>query len=294
MLTEQRNPKSRQLDLMPTADILRLMNEDLLEVHTVIQDAVPAITRAVELIAERMRAGGRLIYVGAGTSGRLAMLDAVECVPTFGIAPGRVIALVAGGERALVESVEGAEDDEDLARADLQRVNAGADDVVVGIAASGRTPYVVAALEAARAAGASTVAISCNAPAPILDLADVPIPLPVGAEILTGSTRLKAGTTQKQVLNMISTAVMIRLNRVYDNLMVDVQMTNTKLAERARGIVETVLQTDAETAEALLQGAEGEVKTAIVMGRLKIPAHEARQRLAMAQGNLRAVLEGVS
>lgn len=291
MLTEQQNAQTRDIDRQSTLEALTIMNAEDAQVAGVVQAALPQIARAVDTIAERMARGGRLIYIGAGTSGRLGVLDAVECVPTFGVPPGLVVGLIAGGPPALTRSVEGAEDDREQGRADLYTLSPTPDDSVVGIAASGSTPYVIAAVEAASALGALTVALSCNTPAPLLDAAHIPIPLPVGPEVITGSTRLKAGTAQKMTLNMLSTGVMVRLGKVYGNLMVDVQPTNDKLVLRARRIVAQIADVTPEAAADLLAQTDGEVKTAIVMARRGVTPAEARDLLRAAGGRLRAVID---
>lgn len=291
MLTEQRNPRSANIDQLSAFHIVQLMNAEDAAVAAAVREALPAIAEAVETIAARLRQGGRLIYVGAGTSGRLAVLDAVECVPTFSTDPGLVQGLIAGGMKALTQAVEGAEDDREAGRRDLLALGLTDQDVVVGIAASGRTPYVVAALEAANERGAATIGVSCNAPALVLDAAQIKIAALVGPEVVTGSTRLKAGTAQKMILNMLSTASMILLGKVYGNLMVDVKVTNRKLADRARRIVMEVTGVEADEAARLLALANNEVKTAIVIGLLDITPDEARARLKAAQGRLRTVIE---
>ncbi|MGQ9889996.1 MAG: N-acetylmuramic acid 6-phosphate etherase, partial [Aggregatilineales bacterium] len=253
--------------------------------------ALPDIAAAVEAIAAQLAGGGRLIYVGAGTSGRLGLLDAVECVPTFGVAPETVQALIAGGTAALARAVEGAEDDRAAGRADLLALNLTAQDAVVGIAASGRTPYVVAALEAAAETGALTVGVACSVPAPALDAAQIRIAVLTGPEVIAGSTRLKAGTAQKMVLNMLSTGAMARLGKVYGNLMVDVRATNQKLAARARRIVAQLGQVDEDTAARLLAQAGGAVKPAVVMARRGVDAAEAQRLLDQAGGFLRCVID---
>lgn len=291
MLTEQRNPHSIHIDQLSALEIVQLMNAEDASVAAAVREALPAIAEAVEVIAERLRSGGRLIYVGAGTSGRLAVLDAVECVPTFSTDSTLVQGLIAGGTKALMQAVEGAEDDREAGPRDLLALDLTVNDVVVGIAASGRTPYVVAALEAANERGVATIGISCNAPAPVLDTAQIKIAALVGPEVITGSTRLKAGTAQKMILNMLSTASMIRLGKVYGNLMVDVKVTNRKLADRARRIVSEVTGVDADEAARLLTQTNNEVKTAIVIALLGITPDEARERLRVAQGRLHAVIE---
>jgi N-acetylmuramic acid 6-phosphate etherase len=290
MQTEDRNIRTRHIDQLPTLDVVRLMNDEDATVAAAVRQALPAIAQAVDMIVERLRRGGRLIYVGAGTSGRLAMQDAVECVPTFSADPDMVRALVAGGDAALTQSIEGAEDDEKAGRADLLGLAVTENDVVLGIAASGRTPYVVAALKAANEVGAATIGVACNMPSPVLHVAQHRIAVPVGAEVIAGSTRLKAGTAQKMVLNMLSTATMIQLGKVYGNLMVDLKVTNQKLEERARRIVADAARIGVDKAEKLLAEAGNEVKTAIVMARRGVSAEEARRLLRDADGKLSGVI----
>ncbi len=289
--TEASNPRSAALDTMSALQIITLMNDEDASVPAAIRPALPTIAAAVEAIAQRLRAGGRLFYAGAGTSGRLAVLDAVECVPTFSVSPDLVTPLMAGGAPALTRSVEGAEDDVELARQDVAAAGVGADDALVGVAASGTTPYVVAALEAARERGAVTAAISSNEPAPILEVADYPIAAVTGPEVLSGSTRLKAGTAQKLILNMISTATMVRLGKVYGNRMIDVAVNNRKLRLRAEGIVAELVGCTTPNAAKLLDAADQEVKTAVLMGLASVDAPTARARLEAADGYLRQALE---
>jgi N-acetylmuramic acid 6-phosphate etherase len=290
MLTEARNPRSMDIDRRSALEIVQIMNEEDARVPLAVREALPSIAEAVEAIAARMARGGRLIYVGAGTSGRLGVLDAAECVPTFSTPPELVRGLIAGGETALTRAVEGVEDDADAGRRDLEGLDLNEVDCVVGIAASGRTPYVLGALAYAQEIGALTVGVACNVPAPILEATRIAIGVPVGPEVLTGSTRLKAGTAQKLVLNMLSTAVMIRLGKVYGNLMVDVQVTNHKLAGRAQRIVAEATGVDPERAAELLAAAGNRVKVAIAMGLLGISAEEAADRLDANAGRLRDVL----
>lgn len=294
MLTEQQNPNTHNIDALTTPEILRVINHEDKTVADAVEKALPDVARAVDMIVGRLREGGRLIYIGAGTSGRLGVLDAVECVPTFSVPPEMVQGLIAGGERAIVRSVEGAEDKPELAQADLQAVNLSNRDVVVGIAASGRTPYVIGGLNYARQIGAKTVGIACNVPAPVLDAADIAIGLEVGPEVITGSTRMKAGTAQKMVLNMLSTATMVQLGKVYGNLMVDVQVTNDKLAQRASRIVQQVAQVDESTAQALLKQAHNQVKVAIVMHLKQVDYDTARRLLDEHRGFLRRVIGNLS
>lgn len=284
--TESLNPRSAELDMMSALDIVTLMNDEDATVPAAIRPALPAIAAAVDDITGRLREGGRLVYAGAGTSGRLAVLDAVECVPTFSVPPTLVTALMAGGHAALTASIEGAEDDATAARADVATADVGPTDALVGIAASGTTTYVLAAIEEARRRGAVTVAISNNAPAPILEAADHAIAAVTGPEVLAGSTRLKAGTAQKLILNMLSTATMVRLGKVYGNRMVDVAVTNKKLRARAEGIVADLVGCAPDAASELLDAADENVKVAVLMGLAEVDAPTARARLDAAAGIL--------
>ena len=290
-LTEQRNPLTTDIDRLSTLEIVQRMNAEDATVPTTVAQALPAVAQAVDMIVDRLRAGGRLIYVGAGTSGRLGVLDAAECVPTFSVSPNLVQAVMAGGEGAITRSIEGAEDSREQGRAAILALDLTPEDAVVGIAASGRTPFVVAALEAAAEIGAGTVGIACNQPAAVLDAAEIKIAALTGPEVITGSTRLKAGTAQKLILNMLSTATMIRLGKVYGNLMVDVRVSNYKLADRARRIVSEVTGVSQEEAGTLLEQTDNEVKTAIVVALLGLSPQEARSRLQTAQGVLREVID---
>jgi len=291
MPSEGRNPASAEIDRLPTLKMLQVINREDAAVPRAVARELPQIAAAVDAIVARLQAGGRLIYVGAGTSGRLGVLDASECPPTFGTPPGLVVALIAGGDRALREAVEGAEDSEEAGRADLALLAVTVHDAVVGLAASGRTPYVLGALAEARTRGALTVSISCNPGAPVAALADIAITPVVGPEVISGSTRMKAGTAQKLVLNMLSTGAMIRLGKTYGNLMVDLQPTNTKLRQRARRIVAEATGLRADQAEALLQSCDGEVKTAIVSHLAGLSPEEARARLQAAGGRVRTALD---
>jgi len=288
--TEQQNPRTRALDAMSVSELLTAMNDEDRRVPAAVSDAIPEIARAVELAVAALGGGGRLIYVGAGTSGRLGVLDAAECPPTFGTDPGQVVGLLAGGRGAMFEAVENAEDSVELAVADLQAIGLTERDVVVGIAASGRTPYVIGGLDHARGIGAATVALACNADAEISRHADVAIEVDNGPEVLTGSTRLKAGTSQKLILNMISTAAMVRLGKVYGNLMVDVRPTNEKLVDRAARIVQAATDCDRVTAESALAAADGHAKTAIVAILCGVDTDTARSRLAAADGFVRGAI----
>lgn len=290
MLTEKPNPRTATIDQLSTLEMLEVINDEDATVAGAVRRALPDIARAVDVIAAHLRQGGRLLYVGAGTSGRLGVLDAVECVPTFGTDPDVVQGIVAGGLDAITHSIEGAEDDEDAGYHDMLARGVGARDVVVGIAASGTTPYVIGALNAGNALGAATVAVVCNQPAPMLDIAHISIAVVVGPEVIAGSTRLKSGTAQKMVLNMLSTGSMIRLGKVYGNLMIDVKVTNQKLAQRARRIVTQVTGISEDEAARLLVQTHNEAKPAIVMALLGVSAAEARARLDAANGMLRDVI----
>lgn len=285
--TETRNPRTTALDAMSVTDLLTVMNEEDRKVADAVGAAIPQIAQAVDLVAAAFREGGRLIYLGAGTSGRLGVLDAVECPPTFGTAPEQVVGLIAGGERAFVKAVEGAEDSADLAATELDGIGLSSRDVVVGIAASGRTPYVIGGLDHARAAGAPTVSVACNRGAVVSDHADVAIEVDNGPEVLTGSTRLKAGTSQKLILNMISTASMVQVGKVYGNLMVDVKPTNEKLVARSQRIIAEATGCDEATAREAFEAADGHAKTAIVMILAGVPAADAHSRLDAAGGFVR-------
>ena len=288
--TESDNPRSRHIDKLPTGEIVTLINAEDAKVAAAVRAALPQIAQAVDAIVQALSAGGRLFYVGAGTSGRLGVLDAVECVPTFSAPPELVQGIIAGGDRALTQAVEGAEDDPDQARRDLRARGVTAADVVCGIAASGRTPYVLGALQVALELGAETIAVSCNPGSAIGQLARVSISVDLGPEIISGSTRMKAGSAQKMVLNMLSTATMIQLGKVYGNLMVDLKVTNQKLAERANRLVRQISGVDEARAQLVLAEANYEVKTAIVMQLKQLDAESARKLLEQADGRLRAVI----
>lgn len=289
--TEQRNRATLDVDRRSTAEILAIMNDEDQRVPLVVREALPQIARAVDEIVARWQRGGRLFYFGAGTSGRLGVLDASECPPTFSSPPAQVQGFIAGGDTALRRSVEAAEDRPEGGAADVAQVAVGADDVVVGIAASGTTPYVIGALQEARARGACTVGLACNRGAAISAHADIAIEVEVGPEVVTGSTRLKAGTAQKLVLNMLTTASMIRSGKVYGNLMVDLAATNAKLRQRARRIVRTVSGVSDDEANRLLAQTGYHAKPAILMALTDCSADEAARRLAAAGGFLRAALE---
>jgi N-acetylmuramic acid 6-phosphate etherase len=284
--TESRNPKTLNLDTMSTLELLQIMNEEDQKVLDSVKEALPQIEKSVHIVIDALGRNGRLIYMGAGTSGRLGILDAVECVPTFSTT-NEVIGIIAGGERAFVKAVEGAEDSEELAAEDLLKINLGENDVVVAIAASGRTPYAIGALKYARQAKAKCISISCNKGSLLSNYADVAIEVDAGPEILTGSTRLKAGTCQKIILNMISTAAMVGIGKVYGNLMVDMKATNLKLIERAKRIVMESTGCDLEAATKTLEETGYSIKEAIVMILTGITKEEARQRITDNKGFIR-------
>jgi N-acetylmuramic acid 6-phosphate etherase len=279
-----------KLDAMPLPDLLRVMNDEDSHVAEAIREELPHIEEAIRQVVASFKAGGRLIYMGAGTSGRLGVLDAAECVPTFGVPPSMVVGLIAGGDEAMTKAVEGAEDDCESGARDLARLGLEPRDTVVGIAASGRTPYVLGGLEYARGIGAATVAVSCNKNSPISKVADVAIEVVPGPEILTGSTRLKAGTAQKLVLNMISTASMAGIGKVYKNLMVDVIATNGKLRARAENIVMAAADVEREAARKALAEAEGSCKIATVMLLLSCDKTEAARKIEAAEGHVRTAV----
>ncbi len=290
LITEQRNPRTLHIDHLPILDALRLLNDEDATVPQAVAAEIPAIAEAVELVVAAFRAGGRLIYLGAGTSGRLGVLDASECPPTFGSDPAQVVGLIAGGHGALVSAVEGAEDRADEVVADLARLAAGAADVVVGIAASRRTPYVIAGLTEARRRGCRTVYLACTPRADITIPVDVAICPVVGPEVVMGSTRMKSGTAQKLVLNMLTTVAFIQLGKVYENMMVDLGSTSAKLRERAKRVVMIATGEDYDEAARLLEAAGGHVKTAIVMHLAGVDAAEARERLARHGGFVRGAI----
>ena len=289
-LTEQRNAASKNLDRMTALEIVRLMNREDRKVAVAVGREIRAIARAVDAIVRGMQNGGRLIYVGAGSSGRMAVLDAAECPPTFGISPKVMQALIAGGRRAVTGAVEGAEDSVRNAERDLREKKLTQNDVVVGIAASGTTPYVIAALKFTRKRGATTVAITSNRRTPVARLAKIVIAPEVGPEVLTGSTRLKAGTSQKMVLNMLSTAVMARLGHVYENLMIDAELTNQKLGDRALRILAEASGKSVSAAEHALRAAGHDMRVGLVMLKRGVDVGEAKRLIVRAGGNLRKAL----
>lgn len=291
LTTESRNPDTINLDEMTPYEIAKTMNKEDKNVVKAIEEILPQIATAIEWATESLKAGGRIIYIGAGTSGRLGLLDAVECPPTFGVSKELVVGLIAGGEKAFVEAVEGAEDSKTLCEEELKAIHLSSDDIVIGLAASGRTPYVIYGLNFANKTGCKTVAIACNRGADIGTEAKLSIEPVTGPEVLTGSTRLKAGTAQKMILNMISTGSMVGIGKVYENLMVDVKQSNEKLVVRSQNIVMTATGCDREEAKRVLEQAEGHVKTAITMILLNCDAKEARQKLSQAGGGIRKALK---
>ncbi|TWF58250.1 N-acetylmuramic acid 6-phosphate etherase [Neorhizobium alkalisoli] len=292
LVSEDRNPRSMDIDLLPTVDVLREINTEDRLVPEAVEKVLPQIAEAVDEIVRAFRKGARLVYIGAGTSGRLGVLDASECPPTFSVPEGTVVGLIAGGNDALMHAIEGAEDDPEQGAKDLAGIGLTKDDVVVGIAVSGRTPYVIGALNHAKALGAKTVALSCNPGSAIADIADIAISPVVGPEILTGSTRLKSGTAQKLVLNMLTTASMIKIGKSYQNLMVDLSATNRKLEARAARIVMQATGCEADEARRVLDLTGNDVKLAILIELTGMEVETARNALHDAGGFLRAAIHG--
>ncbi|ODG91828.1 MULTISPECIES: N-acetylmuramic acid 6-phosphate etherase [Bacillaceae] len=291
LTTETRNEKTMNLDEMSIEEFLTVMNEEDAKVSAAVRNEIPNISKAVEKIVTAFKSGGRLIYIGAGTSGRIGLLDAVECPPTFGTSPEEVVGLIAGGEKAFIKAVEGAEDSEELATHDLKEIKLNKNDIVVGIAASGRTPYVIGGLKYAKEIGASTVAVSCNKGSKIGQEAEIAIEVVNGPEVLTGSTRLKAGTSQKLVCNMLSTASMVGIGKVYGNLMVDVQSTNVKLVERSKRIVMEATSCTYEIAEEYLTNSNQSPKVAIVMILTGFSYEQAIEQLKKSEGFVRKAIQ---
>ncbi|MFF0695350.1 N-acetylmuramic acid 6-phosphate etherase [Streptomyces tendae] len=290
LATEAFRPELAEIDQLPTLDITRLMNGEDAAVAAAVAERLPDIAAAIDAVAARMARGGRLVYAGAGTAGRLGVLDASECPPTFNTAPGQVVGLIAGGPDAMVTSIEGAEDSPELARTDLEALALTADDTVVGVSASGRTPYAVGAVEYARSLGALTVGLACNRDSALAAAAEHGIEVVTGPELLTGSTRLKAGTAQKLVLNMLSTITMIRLGKTYGNLMVDVRASNEKLRARSRRIVALATGAADDDIERALTATDGEVKHAILVLLADVDGPTAARLLAESGGHLRAAM----
>lgn len=289
-VTEGRNTSTQEIDLLPTREIVAAIAAEDAAVPAAVAAVGDEIARLADVVVERMQQGGRLIYAGAGTSGRLGALDAAEIPPTYGVEPGLVVALIAGGPAALTRSVEAAEDNVEQGRHDVAGQDVGPNDVLLGIAASGRTPYVLGAVAEARERGAFAAGLACTDPSPLSAVVGLMIAPVVGPEVVTGSTRMKAGTAQKLVLNTLTTTVMIRLGKTYGNLMVSVQTTNEKLRRRAVGIVAAATGLEIENARMLLEAAGGEIKTAIVMALAEIDADQARGRLASSEGYVRRAL----
>ncbi|MFC1476220.1 N-acetylmuramic acid 6-phosphate etherase [Candidatus Zixiibacteriota bacterium] len=291
LVTEAGNPKTAHLDRMSVAEILQVINEEDRSVPEIIAGQMPQIARAVELYIATLRAGNRIFYLGAGTSGRLGVLDAAECPPTFGADPDQIIGVIAGGRATLVRSREGIEDKTGAAQRDLKRHKFTPNDLLIAIAASGRTPYTLAGLAYARSLGARTIFICANPSNDLTSTAEVVIPVVLGPEVIAGSTRMKAGTAQKLILNMISTAAMVRLGKTYGNLMVDLRAASAKLAERSRRILMVTTGVDYRKAGKLLKKAGGEVKTALVMAKLGCTAAVARRKLKAEEGFVYRVVE---
>ena len=289
--TENRNPNSEKIDTLSTLDMLKVINNEDQKVAIAVQKTLPEIAKVVDIVTQAFQKGGRLIYCGAGTSGRLGILDASECPPTFGVDPQQVIGLIAGGHKAILQAVENAEDNAELGAHDLQAINMNNKDVLVGIAASGRTPYVIGAMTYALSIGASVAALSCNPQSPMSKLAQISIAPIIGPEILTGSSRMKAGSAQKLVLNMISTGAMIRSGKVFSNLMVDVETTNSKLVQRQKNIVMAATDCSEDQATEMLKQTGNHCKTAILMILGDLDVQSARQKLNEHNGFIRHALE---
>ena len=290
MVTESRNSASAEIDTLSTTDMLKVINQEDQKVALAVEAVLPEIARAVDAIADAFMQGGRLIYSGAGTSGRLGILDASECPPTFGSKPEQVVGLIAGGHKAILKAVENAEDNREMGAGDLQALSFNSKDVLVGIAASGRTPYVLGAMEYAKSVGATVACISCNPDSPMSQAANIAITPVVGPEVVTGSSRLKAGTAQKLILNMLTTGAMIRTGKVYGNLMVDVEATNAKLVERQKNIVMAATECSREEAIDALEACNGHCKTAIVMLLAGVDASQASSLLDENQGFTRKAI----
>ncbi|HIF9085203.1 TPA: N-acetylmuramic acid 6-phosphate etherase [Photobacterium damselae] len=290
LVTESRNQASHAIDTLSTLDMVTVINQEDQKVALAVEKTLPEVALAVDVIADAFMAGGRLIYMGAGTSGRLGILDASECPPTYGSNPNQVVGLIAGGHKAILKAVENAEDNQELAKQDLQNLGLTENDVVVGIAASGRTPYVIGGMKYAHSIGAQVVAISCNPQSEMTKIADIAITPVVGAEVVTGSSRMKAGTAQKLVLNMLTTGAMIRTGKVFGNLMVDVEATNAKLIQRQTNIVMQATDCDVAQAEEALSACDRHCKTAILMILAGLDAEQAKKQLANHNGFIRSAL----
>jgi len=291
LVTEARNEKTINIDNVSTLEMIEMINEEDKKVPEAVGKAKESIAKAVDIIAERLASGGRLIYIGAGTSGRLGILDASECPPTYGVSDEMVQAIIAGGQTAILKEVEGVEDSKELGKEDLTLINLTNKDVVCGIAASGRTPYVIGAMEYGRQVGASVICITVNPKSEMVTLADVPITVEVGPEVIMGSTRMKSGTAQKLVLNMLSTGAMIKLGKVYSNLMVDVQSTNEKLVARAKKIVKLATDADYETIAKVLKVTNNDVKLSILIIKTGLSRERAEKILKKSNGYVKRALE---
>ena len=291
--TENQNPKTKEIDTFSTAEILTVINEEDLTVALAVRKILPQITVLVEEIVDRLKEDGRLIYIGAGSSGRISFADAAECPPTYGVSYDKVQGIIAGGTAALYQAQEGAEDDDKQGIQDVKNISLCAKDVLIGVAASGRTPYVIGALNYANEIGCYTAAVTCVSDSEMAKVANIAIEAVTGAEVITGSTRMKAGTAQKMVLNMISTAVMVRLGKVYDNYMVDVSPTNIKLENRAKGIIKNISGCDEATAEEFYQKADKSVKLAVLMILSQLDKSECEKLLSDQEGHLKQALKAV-
>jgi N-acetylmuramic acid 6-phosphate etherase len=291
MMTESRNPNSENIDNCSTIEILQIINNEDKQVALAVEKQLVNIAKAVDAISQAFYKQGRLIYIGAGTSGRLGILDASECPPTYGTSPEQVIGLIAGGKPAIFKAVENAEDNPELAINDLKNIHFNSNDILVGIAASGRTPYVMGGMQYAKSLGAKVISLCCNPNAPMINLADIAITPTVGAEVITGSSRMKAGTAQKLVLNMLTTASMVKIGKVYGNLMVDVEATNAKLVERQISIVMQATDCNRETAINALNQCNKHCKTAILMILAKLTAPQAKATLEQNNGFIRQALK---
>lgn len=293
LVTESINEETNNIDELETKDIVRLINDEDKKVAFAVEKEIPNISEAVEVIYKKIKKGGRLIYIGAGTSGRLGILDASECPPTFGVDPSMVQGLIAGGDKAIRDAVEGAEDNKKGAIKQLNDIDFNEKDVLVGIAASGRTPYVIGGLEYAKEIGSPTIAVTCNPDSEVSTVADISISPVVGPEVIAGSTRMKAGTAQKMVLNMLTTSTMIKLGKVYKNLMVDLQAKNEKLVERCKNIVVKVTNVEKETATKYLEKTNYNVKLAIFLLKTGLEISEARKILKENEGHLSSAIKSV-
>ena len=291
LVTEGRNQNTINIDSVSTLEMIEMINEEDKKVPEAVGKAKENIAKAVDIIADRLFSGGRLIYIGAGTSGRLGILDASECPPTYGVSSDMVQAIIAGGKTAVFKAVEGAEDSKKLGKDDLVKINLTNKDVVCGIAASGRTPYVIGAMEYGKKVGASVICVTVNPKSEMEAIADVPITVVVGPEVIMGSTRMKSGTAQKLVLNMLTTGAMIKLGKVYENLMVDVQSTNEKLKARAKSIVKLATNADYETIEKVLHATNNDVKLSIIIIKTGFSKQEAQKLLSKSNGYVKKALE---